>query len=170
LEFELKRWKEKYINELASAADCQDVARWMNDSFHSPFTEEHAADFVSARLYADDLREFSRAVIVDGRVAGGIHLEVNDDIYSKTANVSFWLAPQFQHNRIMSDALRLFVRQAFERLDLARINAFPFAGNTAARCVLNNSGFELEGIMKNAAFKDNCSHNLCIYAFLREQL
>ena len=166
MEFELKRWKEIYTGDLCAAANDPDIARWMDDKFPHPFSEDDAAGFITARLYADDQREYSRAIVIGGHPCGCIHLTVGDGIFSPGADISFWLSPQWQGHGIMTAALREFISEAHSRLSIRRICARPFAGNTAARCVLNDCGFELEGIMKQAVCKDGVIHDVCIYALL----
>lgn len=164
----LLRWKEKYIQELYSLANDPQIARWMDDRFPSPFIESDASAFINARLYADEQREYSRAIVVDERVCGCIHLEMGSGMFHRSASLSFWMGTEWQGRGIMTALLSNFCREAFNLLEADRICALTFFDNNRARCVLNTADFELEGIMKNAAIKDGIMHDLCIYALLRD--
>ena len=166
MEWELKRWKEAYAGQLQSAADAPETAAMMPLDFPTPFTPDDAQAFISAQLLSDDTRILSRAVIVNGAVSGGVTITAKDGIYEKSAELSFWIVPEYRRCGIMSGAVDKLVSKAFGQLGVTRIYALPFADNVAARRVLNACGFNLEGTMKKAAYRDGVMHDSCLYALI----
>ena len=55
----------------------------------------------------------------------------------------------------------------FKELDIVRITGLVYEGNIASRRVLEKNDFVLEGIMKNAVFKNDVLHNLCVYGKMK---
>ncbi len=168
MKYELKRWKEKYTAQLQSVSGNVNTDKMADDIFVLPFSEDGAASFINARLCCDDEKEFSRAIIIDDKLCGGIHLAINSGVYAHSAHVTFWVSAEYEHNGVMTNALREFIDEVYKRYEgIIRISAYPFADNTAARCVLNNCGFELECTMKKAAVLSGVTHDVCIYTILR---
>ena len=62
----------------------------------------------------------------------------------------------------MTDAVRQLCDRIFDETDILRIFAEPFVYNTGSRRVLEKAGFQLEGILKNNAFKNG--KDMAMYA------
>lgn len=160
MNFELKRWKTKYLSALKSCAD-----RSLPDGL--PHNGQEAEAYITARLLADDSRELCRAVIVEGKPVGMIEIIAGTGISRRSASVRFWMAEDYRGEGIMSAALAQLTEQAFERLDVLRIDAEVISGNTAARCALNNAGYSLEGTLSRRAWVGGKAADVCVYAILK---
>lgn len=165
MNFELKRWKEKYLPALKEFASDKSICAQIPDSL--PRSGQEAEKYIQRRLLADDETELCRAVIIDGKPVGTVEIIAGTGIGRRTASLRFWLAEEFRRQGVMSKAIAQLCEQAFERLDVLRIDAEVPAGNIAARCVLNNAGFSLEGTLARRAFIDGKAEDVCIYASLK---
>ncbi|MBE6759213.1 MAG: GNAT family N-acetyltransferase [Ruminococcaceae bacterium] len=165
MDFELKRWKEKYLPALKDFASDAGVSTQMPDSF--PHSGSDAEKYIRQRLLADDEKELCRAVIIDGKPVGAIEIIAGAGISRRTASLRFWLAEEYRGQSVMSRALAKLSETAFERLDVLRIDAEVPACNIAARCALNNAGFSLEGTLARRAFIKGRAEDVCIYAILK---
>lgn len=160
MDFELKRWKTKYLSALKDCAH-----RTLPDGL--PHSGSEAEKYIEARLLADDSRELCRAVIIDGKPVGIVEIIIDSGICCRSASLRFWLAEKYRGKGIMSAALSTMTEQAFDQLDILRIDAQVVSGNIAARCALNNAGFSLEGTLTRRAWVDGEAADLCIYAILK---
>ena len=70
----------------------------------------------------------------------------------------------------MTAAVGQICREAFQRLDIVRIHAEPYARNGASRRVLEKAGFTLEGTLRQSVCKNGEMLDSCIYALLKEEL
>jgi len=165
MEFELKRWKEKYLPALKAFAADKTVLKDIPDGL--PHSGQEAEKYIQARLLADDERELCRAVIVNGQPVGIVEFTAGSGISRRTASLRFWLAEEYRRKGIMSAALARLAEHAFERLDVLRIDAQVPAGAIAARCALNNAGFSLEGTLARRAYINGKCEDMCIYALLK---
>ena len=105
-----------------------------------------------------------------GRQAvGTISLTVGGDVYRRSGELGYWLGEEFWGRGIMTAAVQRICREGFERFDLVRIYAEPFASNTASRRVLEKAGFTLEGVMRRGVYKDGQVLDYCMYALLRDE-
>ncbi len=151
---ELKRWKEKYTGALSL----------FGEDFFELFGVRDAHEFITERLYADPEREESWAVIIDGEVSGCLQLIAGRGLYSGCGWLLLWLAPERRGQGCMTALLGDFCREAAARLGLRRITALTPADCTAARCVLNSCGFELDCCHPGAARREGRPLDLCIYS------
>ncbi len=160
MDFELKRWKTRYLSALKEHADSS-----LPDGL--PHSAKEAEEYISARLLADPERELCRAVIIDGQPVGMIEIFSGTGTSRRSAVVHFWLAEKYRGKGIMSAALAQLSEQAFEQLDVLRIDAEVTADNIAARCALNNAGFSMECTLARKAWVRGKAADVCIYALLK---
>lgn len=104
-----------------------------------------------------------RAIEVNHEIIGTISIEQKTDVYRKDAEMGYFLLTEQWNKGIMTEAVRQICELAFRELDLVRITALVYSQNIASRKVLEHNGFELEGIMRRAVFKNNKLQDLCIY-------
>lgn len=165
--FTLRKWRDTDAPALASAANNPKIYRNLRDAMPSPYTLEDARDYIHVCVNADESLKLLRAIDINGRAVGSIGVFVGSDVYRKCAELGYWLAEEYWGRGITTEAVGQICREAFEKLDIARIYAEPFARNAGSRRVLEKNGFQLEGVMKMAAFKDGEYLDWCMYALLK---
>ena len=84
-------------------------------------------------------------------------------IQRKDAEIGYMLMTEYHGKGIMTEATLRICETAFTELDIERITGYVCAPNIASQKVLLKSGFELEGVMKNAVYKDGNICDLHIY-------
>lgn len=107
------------------------------------------------------------AIVVDGHAVGSIGIFCGSDVYEKSGELGYWLAEEYWGQGIMTEAVKRICREAFEKFDIVRIYAEPYAYNIGSRSVLEKAGFSLEGTMKRAVCKWEKIYDCCIYALLK---
>lgn len=170
-EFTLRAWKKEDAKSLAEAADNPNIAKNLRNVFPNPYTFEDAVWFIQDCLSGGaDRRRIYYAIEVDGKAAGSISIAVKDDVYEKSAELGYWLAEDHWRKGIMSEAVLLICKEAFETFDIVRIFAEPFADNAGSRGVLEKAGFTYEGTMRSGIFKNGEIHSYCMYSVLRDEM
>lgn len=168
--FILRPWQQTDAGAVAEAADNPRIAANLRNVFPSPYTLADAEWYVNDCITRGEERQLTRAIIIEGRAVGSIGVFVRDDVYEKSAELGYWLAEEHWGRGVMTEAVRQICREAFDRFDLLRIFAEPFADNLGSRRVLEKAGFTCEGTMRNGVFKNGRVHSYCMYALLREEL
>ena len=166
MQFELKKWSLSDAGSIAEYANNKKIANNLRNAFPHPYTLADAVSYIRT-FQNEDPGRICRAITIDGRAAGSIGVFTRDDVYSKSAEIGYWLGEPFWNHGIMTQAICRICDMAFFRLPIVRIYAEPFAHNTASRRTLENAGFTLEGILKNSIFKNNKIYDSCIYALLK---
>ena len=167
MDFILRKWKMEDANNVAYCANNINIARNLRDAFPFPYTLTDASDYINSCMSSVETKKICRAIVVDNHVAGSIGVFLGSDVYSKSAELGYWLAEEYWGKGIMSDAVKLLCQEAFHKLDIVRIFAEPFANNIGSRKVLERAGFSLEGIMKCGVVKHGEIHDYCMYALLK---
>lgn len=170
MEFKLRAWKPEDVNSVAQYANNPKIAANLRDAFPYPYTREDAKSYVEGCANEDSTRRLTRAIVVNGEAAGSIGVFLGVDVYRKSAELGYWLAEPFWGNGIMSAAVRQICKEAFERFDIVRIHAEPFAFNSGSRRVLEKAGFTREGTLRSSVYKNGVIQDSCLYALLREDV
>lgn len=168
MKFELKKWDLEDSRDVAHYANNKKIAANLRNVFPYPYTLEDAEGYVRSCVENNEERQLCRAIVVDGHVAGSVGIFCQTDVYEKSAELGYWLAEEFWGNGIMTKAVKQLCREAFEKFDIIRIYAEPFAYNTGSRRVLEKAGFSLEGIMKKGVCKNGRIYDYCMYALLKD--
>lgn len=141
---------------------------WLNlrDAFPHPYTEASADAFLAMVGRQDPVTFF--AIATPDEAIGGIGVSIGGDIHRRTAEMGYWLAEPFWGKGIVSEAVATMTTIAFDRFDLVRIYAVPFAENPASCRVLEKAGFVAEGLLRSNAVKDGRLLDQWMYARVRD--
>ena len=111
------------------------------------------------------------AVCTDGvpELVGLTSLTGIDPIH-KHAEYHMLLGDRAEHGRGLGTfATREMVRHAFQDLNLHRVYVYILDSNPAARRMCEKAGFQLEGTMREAAFKDGHYHDVHLLGVLQSE-
>lgn len=170
MEVTLKPWKQENVDFVARCADDREIARWLRDVFPHPYTRQDAEDFVRLCIEADEEQALFRVVRMDGQAVGSIALTRGTDVCRKSAELGYWLGRSFHGKGIMTQAVEQICALGFERWDIVRIFAEPYADNAPSRRVLEKAGFQMEGILRQSVCKWGKIQDSCVYAMLKEDM
>ena len=167
MEFTLRHWQKEDAKSISQAANNPNIAKYLRDVFPYPYTLADAEFFIELCTQHGNDNQLNYAIVIDGKAVGSISVQVKTDVYRKSAELGYWLSQEYWGKGVMSAAVKQICKEAFQKFDIVRIYAEPFAHNAASRKVLQNSGFLLEGIMKNGVFKNSQVYDYCMYALLK---
>lgn len=111
---------------------------------------------------------YTLAILYKGRIAGAISYH-DIDWADRKVELGYWLGKQFQGKGLMTIAVRILTDQAFERLNLNRVEIHCATGNTASRAIPERLGFKQEGIIRQAEWLYDHFVDLAIYGMLAEE-
>ena len=162
----IRDWRAADADAILPHADNPRVARNLRDLFPHPYRRRDAMRFIAAALAQEPRTHF--AIEVDGGAAGGIGLRLRDDIERRSAEVGFWLGEAHWGRGVMTEAVVAFSAWAFERFDLARLDASVFEWNPASMRVLEKAGYEREGRLRRAFTKEGRTIDAFLFARVRD--
>lgn len=159
---ELRPFTPEDAPSLARLANDVSVWRYLRDAFPYPYRLEHAVAYIAHSLELPP--GCNMAIAIGGEAVGAIGLKLGTDVERVSAELGYWLGAPFRGRGVMSEAVRAFTDDSFERFSLTRIFAVPFAGNLASCRVLERAGFTLEGTLRRSAIKDGQITDQRLYA------
>lgn len=142
----------------------------LRDGIPYPYTEQDGVDFISAMLSADENDTFAFAITVDEKVIGSIGVYRQENIHRQTAELGYYIAEEYWDKGIMTEAIKQICQYVFQKSDILRIYAEPFAYNEASCRVLEKAGFQYEGTLRNNAVKNGKVIDMKMYSILKTEM
>ena len=104
----------------------------------------------------------------DATLVGAITLDNMRQGPSQSADIGYWIGPEYARQGYMSEALAAVVKHGFGPLELSRIEAACLPENIASRRLLERNGFAYEGVARSYLKINGRWCNHVRYANLRE--
>ncbi len=165
MDFKLRPWQMSDLDTLVVIANNFKIANNLTNRFPYPYTRESGEGFIKMALSNDPIHIL--AIEIEGKVAGGIGVHQQEDVFCKNAELGYWLAEPYWGKGIMTDAVRQIVAYGFRRFDIDRIFARPFGSNIGSQRVLEKAGFLLEARFEKTLFKNGRYEDEFVYATRR---
>lgn len=164
----IRKWELSDAADLASALSNKKVQDNLRDGLPYPYTEQDGMDYISAMLSANENDTFAFAITVDNKVIGSIGVFRQENIHRQTAELGYYIAEEYWGRGIMTEAVRQICEYVFDKSDMIRIYAEPFAYNDASCRVLEKAGFQYEGTLRSNAVKNGKVIDMKMYALLKK--
>lgn len=160
-------------------ADLDFVQRAMNDPQIwrpaldvEPTNREQVEDFFETVL--SESGDVHCLVCVDEDAVGLVSLTESqygpdETSRARSAELAYWLAPEYHGRGYGSDAAARTVQYAFEDRNLRRVSARVGSFNEASAALLESLGFEHEGTQREAAWYRGEYHDMLWYGLLRRE-
>ena len=158
----VRPWRLDDAGSLVRHANNRKVWIALRDVFPHPYTIGDAHTFLKSVITSEPVTLFS--VEANEAAVGGIGIRIGADVHRQTAELGYWLSQEFWGRGIMTEAVAAFTDFCFEKFQLRRIYAEPFANNPASARVLEKAGFAFEGRLKNNVLKDGKLLDSLLYA------
>ncbi len=158
----IRDWKAGDEPGLVRHANNRQIWMHLRDKFPHPYLDEHAEIFL--KLMAEKQPRTVWAIEVDGEAAGGIGIEQLTDVERVSAEIGYWLGEAHWGKGVMTEALIAVTADVFQRFDVLRIFALPFADNIGSIRVLEKAGYVLEGRLRHSTIKDGQVRDQLMFA------
>lgn len=165
----IRKWQLSDARDLASALSNTKIQDNLRDGLPYPYTEKDAVEYITAMLSADENETFAFAITIDDKVIGSIGAFRQGNIHRRTAELGYYLAEDNWGKGIMTQAVKQICNYVFDKSDVIRIYAEPFAYNTASCRVLEKAGFQYEGTLRKNAVKNGRVVDMKMYALLKTE-
>ena len=167
MQCKLEKLNLKFAQALANAIGDKRVQNNLRDGLPYPYTAEDAKQFITAMQTSN---EHIFAITVDGEFAGCITAMPGNNIHKRTAEVGYYIAPEYWGNGLCTQAVKMLSEYVFANTDIVRLYAEPFARNKASCRVLEKAGFVFEGTLRKNAFKNGVFEDMQMYSLLKETI
>lgn len=121
--------------------------------YHAEIREDHAYPFFLFRLD-------------DGALIGGLTLSNVTRGMTQSATIGYWMGEAYASHGYMTAALKAIIPFGFDTLGLHRLEAACLPGNTASMRLLQNLGFQNEGLARGLVCINGRWQDHIVYASL----
>ena len=166
----IRKWKLSDASSLALALSNKKIQDNLRDGLPYPYTKQNATEYIQAMLSADENKIFAFTITIDNKVIGSISIFRQENIHRRTGELGYYIAENYWGKGIMTEAVKQICEYVFNHSDIIRIYAEPFAYNLASCRVLEKAGFQLEGILKNNAVKNEKIVDMKLYALIKSKI
>lgn len=167
MDISIRKWKIEDAEQLRDAINNEKILDNLRDGIPYPYTIKDAQEFITQILNAPKDSQYSWAILVDNKVIGSVGVFRKDNIHYQTAEIGYYIAEEYWGNGIMTKVIKEICNYIFNKTDIIRIFAEPFAHNVASCRALEKAGFELEGILRNNAIKNNKILDMKMYSIIK---
>ena len=148
---------------LIAGTDIPDTLLWDGPASLDELRE--GLELRAAGTARGELHQF--AIMLDERAIGSCDVRPDDEF---RGDMGLWIGRDFHGRGYGTETVRLVARYAFERLQLAKLEATVFVGNVASRRVFEKCGFTLEGTIRRAVRKRGRWVDEWLFGLLPEEL
>ena len=167
LNINIREWEIEDAPDLVAAINNKKVLDNLRDGIPYPYTEKDAEEFITAMLSAVKDTQYAFAITCVGKVIGSIGVFRRDNVHRLTGELGYYIGEPFWGKGITTEAVRQIRDYVFGNTDIVRIFAEPFAHNKASCRVLEKSGFQFEGLLRQNAIKNGQHMDMKMYAVLK---
>jgi RimJ/RimL family protein N-acetyltransferase len=132
-----------------------------------PYTASDADEWITRASAQSPVTDF--AIAVRDEAVGGIGVEIGRDVFSRSAEIGYWLGEAHWGRGVATEALRAMTEYAFATFDLCRLQAGVFEWNPASMRVLEKAGYTLEARHRRNVTKDGETIDRLVYALVRPE-
>ena len=153
-------------DELARLANDKTIFDNVRDYFPHPYTKNDAIAFISGKLDRYPVTTFG--ITHQGKLAGMIGIKLQTDIYRKSGEIGYWIGAPYRGLGIATVAVSLITEYGINTFGFNRLYAEVFSTNPISMKVLEKCGYLLEGISRQAIWKNGKFLDAHRYAFVRD--
>ena len=158
----VRPWVEADAESLQRHANDRQVSMQLRDRFPYPYSIDAARTFLG--WIAKQPAATVWAIEVEGHAAGGIGVELHNDVERVSAEIGYWLGQKYWRRGIATEVLTAVTAEAFKRFEITRLYAVPFADHAASVRVLEKAGYAREGHLRQSAIKDGKIRDQLLFA------
>lgn len=166
----LRPWKSEDKQSLIKNANNYKIAINLRNQFPYPYTEQSADEWLDFVARLSSTESLFLAIETEEKAVGGIAITFGNDVHRCTAELGYWLGEAYWNRGIMTEAVVLLRKYAFEKFPhLQRLYAEPFSTNLGSTKVLEKAQFQFEGrLRKSVINRDGNVLDQLLYSFIRE--
>ncbi len=164
----LRPYQPSDVKSLVKHANNLNISKYLTNKFPFPYEKKDGEAFIQLALSHNPLQ--IKAIVVNGEVIGSIGVHQLTDIYSKNAEIGYWIAEPYWGKGIMPMAVKEMLQYGFATFDIDRIFARTSHTNLASQQVLKKAGFIFEAELKSTIFKYGEYFDERIFGFRKHQL
>ena len=167
---ELRLYRENDAAELSRtvAANFEHLRTFLH-WVTADYTAAGAKEFIAQNLkLAAERKSEGYGIFYQRKLIGTIGL-VKLNWNSRSAEVGYWIAKDFEGRGIVTKSCAALIDYAFDELAMNRIEIRCATENIKSRAIPERLGFQLEGVLRQALWRHTRFYDLAVYGMLANE-
>lgn len=167
---------EKIVLRPMTEEDTPDIIRWRNSEavkknfiYREPFTEAGQKVWMENMIKTGKVVQMMICEKVSGRAVGSVYIRDIDPVHKKGEYGIFIGEDEARGQGFGTEAAKLMIRYAFEKLGLHKLFLRVFADNPCAIRSYEKAGFEKEAYLRDEVFLDGNYRDMLLMAVLAKE-
>jgi ribosomal-protein-serine acetyltransferase len=168
-EITLRAWKESDIERgfevvMRNQDHLQQFMHWMSPDYSIDSSRKFMSEGIAKQKAGESL---GLGIFRGEDLLGSIGF-VGFDWRSRRTEIGYWISKDEEGKGTITRATKLLIDYAFDELNMNRIEIRCSAENVRSAAVPERLGFEKEGYLRQAEFRNGHMHDFLIFGLLRE--
>ncbi len=165
----LRRIRPKDAQDMFSYARLDEVTKFLTWFSHGDlfYTKEYLRALQGA-YKRGEFFDWGLELKENGRFIGTCGFTAIDET-NNFAEVGYVLSPEYQHQGLMTEALKEVIRFGFEVLCVERIEAKHMEGNESSAAVMKRCGMQHEGLLRKRMIIKGNYESIHLYSLLKSE-
>ena len=133
------------------------------------YSSASALEFIRRTEKADAEKASRTFGIFCGEKIVGVIGFVNFGWESRSTEIGYWIAKNYEGKGIVTDSCKVLVGCAFRELELNRVEIRCATENERSRAIPERLDFKLEGVLRQALWRHTRFFDMAIYSLLAEE-
>jgi RimJ/RimL family protein N-acetyltransferase len=165
----LRPYEKSDLHDLMKWVNDEEVTRYLGSLMTPPLSPSAEEGFLEMAMTRSETHKVFAIETLAGEFAGGIDLRVIDQI-DRRAEVGIVIGfKEFWGKGYGTDAMKVLLKFAFERLNLNRVSLRVFDYNQRAIKSYEKCGFKREGVLRQDRFYAGGYHDTIMMGILRQE-
>jgi RimJ/RimL family protein N-acetyltransferase len=156
----LRDFGKNDIESLVLYLNNKNVTKYLTSRIPQPYSIDDAKWWV----ITGSKEGITKAVEVNGKFVGSIGATAGEFESNRSAEIGYWLEENSWGKGIASEAVIKMTEYVFANTNIVRLYAPVFSPNKASMRVLEKCGYQLEGVLRKAIFKNGIFLDEHLYA------
>lgn len=148
------------IEPLVLFLNNKNVTKFLTSRIPQPYSIDDAKWWVNT----GSKEGITKAVEVDGKYVGSIGATAGEFESNRSAEIGYWLEENSWGKGIATEVVMEMTEYVFSNTDIVRLYAPVFSPNKASMRVLEKCGYQLEGVLRKAIYKNGVYLDEHLYA------
>lgn len=154
------------VDDILEFATDPEWGRYLS-SAPMPYRREHAVEFVARRILASWDERPVWAIVLEGKVVGGVGLRI--DVEHSMGELGYSIAKRHWGRGLVVEAARAILEWGFRTCGLAKVYAIADARNAPSLRVMEKLGMSREGMLRSHLMLRDERIDAVYYGLLREE-
>ena len=159
----LRSFNNSDVSLLVSYLNNDELTKYITDAIPQPYTK------ADAHWWVDNKKNccYTKAIEFNGCFVGCISAEPGSFEYSYGAELGYWVTQELWNKGIATVAVKAFCHYLYQTTTLKRLFVSVVADNKASIKVLQKNNFVIEGLLKQASYKNEQFYDEYLLAKLK---